>query len=293
MSRIKILKLVAKITLSGGALYYVFSRVSISEIVDQLAYANLGLLLAALVIYTASQVVAAFRLKKLFNLVPVNISHSQNMKLYWLGLFYNLFLPGGVGGDGFKVFLVGKYLKTELKKVIGAILSDRVSGLSVILILLLLLAPFIDHADQFKNLPWLLIPIVALGFFLFLRIFNRRLLPAFWAVLALAFVVQLLQMVSAIAILSSLEVDLSKLYDDYLFLFFLSAIAGSVPITLGGIGAREVVFLWGATYLGVDQNSAVALSLLFYVASALTALPGVVFTFKPAKLLQPTESSMS
>ena len=78
---------------------------------------------------------------------------------------------------------------------------------------------------------------------------------------------------------------MNGLYDNYLFLFFLSAIAGSVPITLGGVGAREVVFMWGALYLGVDENSAVALSLLFYVASAITALPGIVFTVKPATII--------
>ena len=76
---------------------------------------------------------------------------KENIKLYWLGLFYNLFLPGGVGGDGFKVYLLGKYKKSNLKTVIGAILSDRVSGLSIIVILLLVFIPMLDYIP-FKNL---------------------------------------------------------------------------------------------------------------------------------------------
>lgn len=285
MSRNAIIKLVAKIALSGGALYYVLSHINLKEIGDQVQTASIFLLVSSLLVYALSQVAAATRLLKLFRQVPIAIGHRQNLKLYWLGLFYNLFLPGGVGGDGFKVYLIGKYLKTELKKVIGAILSDRVSGLSVIVMMLFAFAPYIDYAIPYKSWLWLGIPLVATAFFLFLHIFNRRLRTTFLPVLGWAFLVQGLQMVSAILILKSLGVEMNGLYDDYLFLFFLSAIAGSVPITLGGIGAREVVFMWGALYLGVDENSAVALSLLFYVASAITALPGIVFTVKPSTII--------
>jgi glycosyltransferase 2 family protein len=190
-----------------------------------------------------------------------------------------------LGGDGFKVYLLGKHFKTELKKTIGAILSDRVSGLSIIVILLLVFVPFINYEIPLKAYAWTGIPFVAAGFFLFLYLFNRTLTPAYFPVLGWATLAQLLQMLSAILILNSFDLSAKGMYDAYLFLFFLSAIAGAVPITLGGIGAREVVFLWGAQYLGVNEGSAVALSLLFYAASAITALPGLIFTLHPARIM--------
>jgi glycosyltransferase 2 family protein len=280
-----ILRLILKISLSAGALYYVGSKLDLKEIADKVSSAHIALLVTALLIYTLSQISAAIRLHTLFRYIPISISHLENIKLYWLGLFYNLFLPGGVGGDGFKVWLIGKYHGIDLKRTIGAILSDRVSGLSVIVIMLLVFAPFIDSNLPLQKYLWAAIPLVVLAFFLFLHLFNRRLRPAFIPVLVWAIIVQMLQMASALVILKSLNVDIDGQYGDYLFLFFLSAIAGSLPITLGGIGAREVVFMWGAKYLGVDESSAVALSLLFYVASAITALPGIVFTIKPSAIL--------
>lgn len=286
MSSRKILTNILKVVVSCLAVYYVVSRIDIAEIMEKVRSADLLLLLAALAAYTISQLAASFRLRNLFNLVPITITQKENIKLYWLGLFYNLFLPGGVGGDGFKVYLLGKYKKSNLKTVIGAILSDRVSGLSIIVILLLVFIPMLDYNIPFKNLAWVAIPLVAAAFYLFLYIVNKKLLPAFPRVMGWAICVQMLQMLSAVLILASLHIDARHMYDAYLFLFFLSAIAGSLPITLGGIGARELVFLWGAQYLGVNEGSAIALSLMFYTASAITALPGIIYTIKPAAILK-------
>ena len=285
MSKKAFINLILKIAVSGIALYYVFTHIDLQAIAEKVSTSNPYSLLAALIVYALSQLVSAFRLKVLFKYVPIRISHLENIKLYWLGLFYNLFLPGGVGGDGFKVYLIGKHLKTELKKTIGAILSDRVSGLSIIVILLLIFVPFINYAIPLKTYAWAVTPFVAVAFYLFLYLFNRSLTPAYLPTMAWAALAQLLQMLSAILILNSFDTGADAMYDAYLFLFFLSAIAGAVPITLGGIGAREVVFMWGAQYLGVNENSAIALSLLFYTASAITALPGLIFTLQPSRIL--------
>jgi uncharacterized membrane protein YbhN (UPF0104 family) len=91
---------------------------------------------------------------------------------------------------------------------------------------------------------------------------------------------------AAVMILQSLGVKLDGVYQNYLFLFFLSAIMGAIPITLGGIGAREITFLFGANYLGIDETYAVSLSILFYAASAITALPGIIYTINPADILK-------
>ncbi|GAO29172.1 lysylphosphatidylglycerol synthase transmembrane domain-containing protein [Geofilum rubicundum] len=285
MRKKALINLLIKIVISGFALYYVFSHINLNQIAEKISASNPWLLMSALIVYALSQLVSALRLKVLFKHLPIHITHLENIRLYWLGLFYNLFLPGGVGGDGFKVYLIGKHFKTELKKTIGAILSDRISGLSIIVILLLVFVPFINYDIPLKAYAWAGIPFVAAAFFLFLYLFNRTLTRAYLPVMGWATMAQLLQMLSAILILNSFDMEARDMYDAYLFLFFLSAIAGAVPITLGGIGAREVVFLWGAQYLGVNEGSAVALSLLFYTASAITALPGLIFTFQPSKIL--------
>ena len=282
----KHLKLILKILISGGAVYYVASKLDFHLIWETIKSAKIGLLLIALLFYTGSQFVGASRLNNLFRKIDLQISTKENLKLYWLGLFYNLFLPGGVGGDGFKIFLLGKYYKINIKKIVGAVLSDRVSGLSVIVIFLLFFAYFIDYHFPFQNLVWIGIPFVILAFYLFLRLVNSAFIPAFLPVFSKAIVVQMMQMITCLIIFLSLNTDLAGHSSNYFFLFFLSAIMGSIPITLGGIGAREVTFWFGAQYLGINQTSAVAMSLIFYAISAITALPGIIFTMRPADILK-------
>lgn len=290
--RKKVIINILKIALSSAAIYYVATSLDFPLIKESIISARYSLMFVALFLYSLSQLAGVIRLNHFFKKIPLNISNKENFKLYWLGLFYNLFLPGGVGGDGFKVYLLGKYLKAPIKKIIGAILSDRVSGLSVILMFLLMLTPLIDFSFPYQKFVWLFIPVVGAGFYLFLRFFNKSLTSAFFQVSGWAIVVQLLQMGAAIMILLSLGVTFNQgVYVNYLFLFFLSAIMGSIPLTLGGIGAREITYLFGAQYLGIDQTHAVALSILFYAASALTALPGIVFTVNPSAILNSEQTA--
>lgn len=285
MKKKKVLQLLLKIILSSAALFYVFSKIDLKEVGSTIKSAEINWLVMALLVFFVSQIAASQRLLVFFKLQESKITFLQNIKLYWLGLFYNLFLPGGVGGDGFKVYLIHKYEKIKLKKIIGAILSDRVSGLAIIVMMLLLLISYIPINLPFIGLSWTLIPLVAFGYFLFLHLFFRTLRKGFTPTLVWALITQTLQMVAVILILRSLDACTFGDLGNYIFLFFLSAIAGSIPITLGGIGARELVFIEGAGYLGVDTNIAVTLSLLFYIISAVSALPGIIYTINPSTII--------
>ena len=282
---IKYLKLTAKIALSAAILWYISTKIDLTQIGSAMRRAKPVWLVAALVIYTFSQVAASFRLNTLFRLIPIRISQISNLKLYWLGLFYNLFLPGGVGGDGFKVYILNHYLKVPVKRSLGAIFADRLSGLTIIVTFLLVLVHFIDYNIPFKTLFLVAIPIPLLVLYLLMRLVLPLFIKAFAAISLWSVLVQGIQMLAAVGILYALGVEDSANYDDYLFLFFLSAIMASVPVTLGGIGAREFTFLMGAEYLHLQQDLAVALSLLFFLVSAISALPGIWYSVFPRRVL--------
>jgi hypothetical protein len=56
------------------------------------------------------------------------------------------------------------------------------------------------------------------------------------------------------------------------------------PFTVGGLGARELVFVYGAQYFELDQHLAVIISLLFYCISALLSFSGIYFVFNPKEI---------
>lgn len=194
-------------------------------------------------------------------------------------MFYNLFLPGGIGGDGYKVYLVNKYRKNGLKKNIGTMLVNRIAGLVVIGMITIVLYYLSGLQFPYGKAAWIGIPALYVLYYFVLKYFFKSFLPIhaglFWWSLAL----QIVQFFSALFILYAFHQS-TDLFD-YLFLFFVSAIATALPITIGGIGAREMVFLIGAKTLGLDNELCIALSLMFFLMSALVSLGGLYWVFFP------------
>jgi len=55
-----------------------------------------------------------------------------------------------------------------------------------------------------------------------------------------------------------------------------------LPFTIGGVGARELVFLLGAQWLQTNKDTAVAFSLLFFLITAISSLAGAVMKLPPS-----------
>jgi len=58
----------------------------------------------------------------------------------------------------------------------------------------------------------------------------------------------------------------------------------AIPVTLGGFGSRELVFVYASRLLLVDVNIAVALGVLTFVIRAILSFSGVYFIILPNKL---------
>ena len=67
---------------------------------------------------------------------------------------------------------------------------------------------------------------------------------------------------------------------DYLTLFLVSSVVAVLPISIGGVGVRELTFLYGFGLLGSDANSGVLFSFLFFLITALSSLAGTLFLHK-------------
>jgi hypothetical protein len=70
----------------------------------------------------------------------------------------------------------------------------------------------------------------------------------------------------------------------YLVIFLVSSIVSVIPLTLGGLGSREVTFFYGAALLGLEESTSVGISVVFFLITALVSLTGIVFHFKKVDL---------
>lgn len=268
-----------KIVVSAGAIWWVLSKIELKEVLILFSTANYWYLTLALGLVTFSFVLSAFRQNLSFRNTGAHISPLLNLKLFWLGLFYNLFLPGGIGGDGVKVYLVNKYRRNGVKKNIGTMLVNRIAGLVAIGMITITMYYF--SGDEFKIgwIGWLCIPALYTFYYFVLRVFLRSFVPIHAGLFGWSMLLQLVQMIAAICILYSFNQYTNTA--EYLFVFFLSAIATALPITIGGIGLREVAFVSLAKILNLDKEVAVALSVMFYILSAISSFGGIYWVFFP------------
>ncbi len=280
---VRYLKLLLKIVVALGSLYYVYTKIDTTALLENFRIAHLGLLFLALVFFAVSKLISSFRLNQFFSAIGVVLSQKSNLKLYVLGMFYNFFLPGGIGGDGYKIYLLSKYTEVKAKKIFWAVFLDRVTGLTALFCLAVLLSIFIHYNFDYKYFTLVLIPLVLIISYVVIKYFFSDFLPIFFSSTFSSFLVQIAQTISALLILYSLQVTDHTLA--YLAVFLISSIVAALPISIGGIGSREITFLFGAQILGLDINSSVALSLLFYIITALVSIAGIYYSFKTENVL--------
>ena len=266
------MKTIIKILFSFILLYFVLSQIDINKLLNILKTSNIFYLFIAFVFFNLSKIVSAIRLNYYFREIGINLSLKENLILYYIGMFYNLFLPGGIGGDGYKAYILNKKYKTKYKKLISALLFDRISGLVALLFLGGVLFLFSD----FKILPLMIIAGVGSVsiYFIFYFISKKlnKFLFYFKQTTILGLIVQILQLISALFIIYALG---NMPIIDVLVLFLISSIVAVLPITIGGVGVRELTFLYGFNYLGMSADSGVAFSFLFFIITMLSSLIGV------------------
>jgi glycosyltransferase 2 family protein len=277
-----IVKLLLKISITGLSLYLVSKKVEFSDLKEAFNNSNPAFLFLAFMAFVFSQILASSRLNNFFKGIGLHISWLFNFKIYLLGMFYNLFLPGGIGGDGYKIFLLRKKFEIKGRRLFQAIFFDRLSGLWALGFIISLLVIFIPNL----GIPnWVPISVVASGSILYYAVMKKFFSDYstnFISTHGIALLVQSMQVLTVILILFAMNYD--GKFSPYLFMFLASSLVAVFPFTVGGLGARELVFVYGAQYFNMDQHLAVIVSLLFYCISALLSLSGMYFVFNPKEI---------
>jgi len=265
----KIVKTILKLLISGVIIYYIYSSLDINKFISYLKNVTITSYISAFVVFNISQIISAKRLELILLTKKVVISFKEQIKLYYLGMFYNLFLPAGIGGDGYKVYYFSKLFQIKIRVLIKLLLYDRFVGLSGLLFLLFICLYFYFDYKIISSV--LVISALAVAGVVFL--FFKDLNVVFSKVLLLSIVIQALQGLSGYLLFA----NLTQFYGIYLALFFLSSLATVFPFTIGGLGAREAVFVYGLSNLNINYEAGVLFCGLFFSLTVFSSLIGVFF----------------
>jgi len=240
---------------------------------------------------------------------------SQTLPLTFIGLFFNLAMPGSVGGDVIKAYYIAQEQPGTKLRAATSVLMDRVVGLYAMAIIAL--AAVMIHTDKILGSPQLrplaiFVVGLSVGFTVFFivgfsdivrahglteKFLNhvpggkliRRFYDAvhdfrhgkkqfIWGI-ALSISVQSLNIYGFYIISKTLHFENATM-GALFFLIPLGLIATAIPVSPGGVGVGQAVFLALFTwYGGMTPSLGPTLITIFQVMTALVSLIGAVLYF--------------
>jgi uncharacterized protein (TIRG00374 family) len=293
----------AKVVVTAALLAVLALTVDLRQIGRTLVGVRWGPLLAALAVYQLGLFVRAYRWQALLGGLGARVPLRSLLRLYYVGTFFNSFLPSGFGGDAIRMYELSRH-GVSGAAAISTVLADRVLGLLVLFAMALVALPFSWRLVPATVVVALLALIAgsALGLWLLL---NRRLVEALARRLPL--LARILHHEKVAALYASFHqyprgallraAAASFLFNTDLilaqaclawavgvhiglgyFLLFVPILSAllALPISVSGFGVREGGYLVLFGQAGVASGEAVAMSLLFYAMNLATGLVGAV-----------------
>jgi uncharacterized protein (TIRG00374 family) len=127
-------KNILKISISVLLILFIVYNVGVEKIWNQFSHMKFHLLILAIVLDALGVIISAKKWQILLHSKLIHIPYARILKHYYIGVFFNAFLPTTIGGDAVKSY----YLSKELDKRIEAfssVIMERLTGLIAIVLI--------------------------------------------------------------------------------------------------------------------------------------------------------------
>jgi uncharacterized protein (TIRG00374 family) len=306
----RVLLQILKVAVSLGLIVLLLSRISpgrLMAVIEETRPLNLVL---AIFVFFLSGLLGSFQWHLLLRAGGIALPFPKTFKLYFVGLFFNNFLPANVGGDVVKIYDVSR-IGNDPHQVFAITLLDRVIGITGLCLLAIAASVILHGRGDIPSLKlYILIfagciaPVIALAL-------NRRLSGAvkrmfgmitWWGLggrfravfehlgsfrrlrflllklTLLAVSVQFMRVATHLAVGSALGIPLSLERGLGFFVFVpLLGLLMVLPISINGLGVREGMGVILFTQIGLLEEQALLVEFITYVVMVVVSLLGGLF----------------
>jgi uncharacterized membrane protein YbhN (UPF0104 family) len=288
-----------KIAVSAGGMFLVLRQVNPADILDSLLTADWRWVALTFLLFNASLVLRAYRWALLLHGLAAPVRFQRLVELYFVGNFFNTFLPTSFGGDIVRAWEVTTDVSPGVAA--GTVLVDRLTGLLALLVMSLLALPFRPEGFPAELVPWVAGLSIG-GMLIGLLLLEGKQLPRWggWlpgplSTTGTGFVAQTLAAVQACgrravagALLVSVFFNLMLvgwwwtaaralgLEISFTYLLLVIPILSVILLipSIGGLGPRELIAPLLFSGAAVSAAQAYALSLLVFTVQRLSSLIG-------------------
>lgn len=298
------LKVFIRIVIGVGVLAFLLVKADVGQLWDTIQNAKVAYLLAALAAIFGGLVFSAFRWKAYLDALEIPLSIGTLFRLYYVGTFFNAFLPTGIGGDAYKALRLGRD-KESMAPAFASVFLDRFAGVVGMAALGLVSSSYIlASGDTRRRVPViaLALALAIMGAAALLLIGGERLLgrgrlvkhegiggrirramrsihaagrhpdaAARGYVLGVLF--QSLVFVYHVMIAKALRIEGVPIVV-FASIVVISSLATMIPLSINGLGFREGAYIWALGRYGVDHDLALAFALLVLASLLLASLVG-------------------
>jgi uncharacterized protein (TIRG00374 family) len=304
-------------------LLFKLNKIDFDVLVKDIKGADKLFLALGFAIFPLVHILGFLRWQMLLKAVQINIPLKKLISSFCGGIFFSIFLPSTIGGDLVRTADLVSHTQ-KANQIIATVFLDRLSGY-IGLAIVILLAVFLGGAlisDKivFFSVALIIIFLVIIllllfNSFIYTRITRFLSMPKAGKIremikgmhreiyifrnhkkmiignLALSFLIQVISPVIAYFIGFALGVKINIFY----FIIFLPIISAItlLPISIGGLGLREGLYVVYFAKAGVVKQLALAMSLLsFSIVVFYGAIGGLIYVLTVHhRRLQPNKSS--
>jgi len=292
-----------RLLVSGVLLGIVVSRLDLARAAEILVSARVPLLILAVLVGYTGRFAAAFRWWIFLRAMQTRVPYRGVVRLSFIGMFLQMMPAGAVASEVARVYGMNR-TTSDLAGSFASVLVDRIFGLGALILVGLVGLAFAPPGvpPLLSDLAWLGFAVVLAGGYVVMNPVARRILDELltrirlepvrirlnkvyirldqmrsnsalmgWSVVA-ALANTAFRIVPAwfVAMALSIDVSLPQLF----VIIPLIYLAAQIPISVGGLGVREVGWVALLRVVDVPAPDAIVMSLLLAALSFVVSLPG-------------------
>lgn len=312
MTRNRLIATGCRSAIGGILIYLIITRFSVGAIVQNIRQVDTTLFLQVAVAYGLANVFVVVRWYLIMRSMEMKIHFFTVVKSYLVGIFFNLFLPTSIGGDVVKAYYISRKVPTNrMEKTLFSVFFDRYLGFLVMLGVGSGCSLFLEAELAGVSLSPLLF---ALLLILFtgsvvlvvyaeridqvverVHVIKKRFSHSFQRIAMIVNVTTWDKKLLMGILICGVANLLMLCFMHYIFIERIGKVSAflpllvfvpvvivvtMVPISINGIGVRELSYVTLFTTLKIDPSISIAMSLFFYSIMFLFSLPGGIVSLE-------------
>lgn len=277
-----------KIIISISLILFLLFKVDWTVFKSQILLANPYILLIVLGLRAFQFIISSIKWKYCLAVFNLKFTFAYLLKTICIGFYYNNFLPGSIGGDGYRIYKTMP-LRNDLAKSVSAAFFERFTGFFILLLMGLVtsfvflqttssgpIGIFVISGSVSIVVMSFLILLIRLGLFnkLYQFLKARPKLKTFFdnkihiirnknkilSIVIISIIFHLMAFLSIKILFLSLHTDITLIHSS--IIVALTVIISLLPVSINGIGITETTFVYTSLQVGIPYDKAIIAAFL-------------------------------